>query len=247
MTFKGVFFDLYGTLLIYGDLVAGWADWLSALHESLQGHGQIVDPTLLATHCDGFFGKAAPPDRGDGLTVYERRIEALCHELGISAARSRVHRAATATIEAWEKHISLDPDAVSVLKALSPHKTLALVSNYDHPPHIRALLAQRGLAPYFQAVVVSGDVAVAKPDPRIFALAVRQTGLRPHEVVYVGDTSEDVQGARAAGLVPVRIRRAGLPDEHLASDFHTSESAAKMRVVDEVEVIHTLPELLEIV
>ena len=31
MTFKGVFFDLYGTILVYGDVQAAWVDWLAEI------------------------------------------------------------------------------------------------------------------------------------------------------------------------------------------------------------------------
>jgi hypothetical protein len=36
MAYQGVFFDLYGTLLIYGDMTAAWADWLSDLHSGCE-------------------------------------------------------------------------------------------------------------------------------------------------------------------------------------------------------------------
>ena len=39
MEVKGIFFDLYGTLMIYGDMVRAWEDWFSAIHESLVRHG----------------------------------------------------------------------------------------------------------------------------------------------------------------------------------------------------------------
>ena len=65
------------------------------------------------------------------------------------------------------------------------------------------------LRPFFDAVVVSGDVGVKKPDPAIFAPALEQTGLATDEALFVGDSPEDdVAGARAAGLRPVLIRRA---------------------------------------
>jgi putative hydrolase of the HAD superfamily len=248
MAYKGVFFDLYGTLLIYGDPSSAWADWLSALHERLTQSGNAVTRALLASRCEGFFGKPAPPDQGDGFSIYERRINALCEELGVPADRSLLREAAANTIEAWERHISLDPDALPLLRELHPRKTLALVSNYDHPSHIYALLADHGLGPFFQAVVVSGEVGVAKPDPEIFFLALRQTGLQPNEVVYIGDTADDVRGARAAGLFPVRVRRAEQHDERLVSDYTESTQHPAVEAPAEHEtVIRALPELIRIV
>ena len=57
-------------------------------------------------------------------------------------------------------------------------------------------------------VIDSHVVGVAKPDPRIFevALARAGAGIRPSEVVHVGDMlSTDVAGARAAGITPIHF------------------------------------------
>ena len=75
-------------------------------------------------------------------------------------------------------------------------------------PRRRYLVAGLALRPFFDAVVVSGDVGVKKPDPAIFTPALEQTGLTTDEALFVGDSPEDdVAGARAAGLQPVLIRR----------------------------------------
>jgi HAD superfamily hydrolase (TIGR01509 family) len=50
-------------------------------------------------------------------------------------------------------------------------------------------------------VIASTDVGACKPDPRIFAEAVRRTGVQPSEVLHVGDSwTWDVEGARASGM-----------------------------------------------
>ena len=57
-------------------------------------------------------------------------------------------------------------------------------------------------------VIDSHVVGVAKPDPRIFevALARAGAGIRPSEVAHVGDMlSTDVAGARAAGVTPIHF------------------------------------------
>ena len=50
-------------------------------------------------------------------------------------------------------------------------------------------------------VVASTDVGACKPDPRIFAEAVRQAGVAAAEVLHVGDSwAWDVEGARGCGM-----------------------------------------------
>jgi len=53
----------------------------------------------------------------------------------------------------------------------------------------------------FRDVVVSGDERLTKPDPRIYALAMRRFGLATGEAVFIDDRPENVEGGAAAGLV----------------------------------------------
>ncbi len=63
----------------------------------------------------------------------------------------------------------------------------------------------------FAAVVISGEVGVAKPDPSIFGLAVDALGIGRENVWHVGDSLRtDVGGARAAGLTAVWLNRDGV-------------------------------------
>ena len=98
-----------------------------------------------------------------------------------------------------------DPEAEAAL-ALCHEVGLraGVVSNSNGS--IRATMERLGLARYLDFVIDSGEVGVEKPDPRIFARALAEAGLRPSEAVYVGDLySIDVLGARAAGMDAVLL------------------------------------------
>jgi putative hydrolase of the HAD superfamily len=245
MTFKGVFFDLYGTLLVYGDMQAAWTDWLTAFYKSLTPHGLIVPKESFAALCDGFFTKPAPPAQKDGLTPYERRIKAMCQELGLDIGDLQIQKTADLTIEAWDKHTSLDPEVKSVLSTLRRTRTIGLITNYDHPPHVYLLLTKLGLAALFDVVVVSGEVGVEKPDPRIFEMTLQQVNLKPREVVYVGDTGDDVHGALGAGLCPILIRREGAASGEDFGDFKVDQQPGGRVAIDGVETISKLSDLVE--
>ena len=61
-----------------------------------------------------------------------------------------------------------------------------------------------GVTGYFDTVSWSEEMGVEKPDPRIFARALERIGAARDEAVYIGDSFEaDVQGARAAGILPI--------------------------------------------
>jgi putative hydrolase of the HAD superfamily len=76
---------------------------------------------------------------------------------------------------------------------------LAVVSNSDGTVE-RSLTAQ-GLRPYFELVVDSAVVGIAKPDPRIFTYALTEMRCEPDLALHVGDMYfADVAGARSAGI-----------------------------------------------
>lgn len=244
MNRKGVFFDLYGTLLIFSDMDGAWLAWRKALYDLLLERGLSLSAEEFAPYGDELFLRPVPPLANDGLTLYERQLQALCHDLHLPVSRQDLATVATTTINTWQQWIALDPEAPAVLAALQQDRQLALISNFDHPPHAHAILADLGLLPFFQAVVISGDVGVRKPDPRIFSFALDQTGLKPEEVVYVGDSVEDVQGARAAGLYPIRIRRRLLSQtsgENLFADHDQQDAFVGVPVISHLrELVHLL-------
>jgi len=83
--------------------------------------------------------------------------------------------------------------------------------------------------------VISGDVGVTKPDPRIFEPALKEAGMQACEVVYVGDTAEDVIGARGAGLIPILIRRQIGGTDPRTLDFSESSDPESPGYVDGVD------------
>lgn len=86
---------------------------------------------------------------------------------------------------------------------------LAVLSNWG--PWLRDVLAYESLLDRFETVVVSGEVGVAKPDPRIYHRALDELDLEPGpHVAYVGDdVGNDIAPSRALGLTAVLIDRAG--------------------------------------
>jgi putative hydrolase of the HAD superfamily len=85
---------------------------------------------------------------------------------------------------------------------------LAVVSNWDVSLH--DVLERTELRERVDAVVISAEVGVAKPDPAIFRTALERLGASAGDAVHVGDSVEhDIAGARAAGLEAVFVARNG--------------------------------------
>ena len=80
----------------------------------------------------------------------------------------------------------------------------ALVSNsWGHGRYDREAFPE-----LFDAVVISGEVGLHKPQPEIFLLAAKQIGTEPSECVFVDDLRENCAGAEAVGMTAVLHRGA---------------------------------------
>jgi putative hydrolase of the HAD superfamily len=63
-------------------------------------------------------------------------------------------------------------------------------------------------ADLFDAVVISGEVGLNKPEPEIFRLGAERIGLEPAECVFVDDLKENCAGAEAIGMTAILHRGA---------------------------------------
>jgi putative hydrolase of the HAD superfamily len=60
----------------------------------------------------------------------------------------------------------------------------------------------------FEAVVISGDVGMHKPEPAIYMLGAERLGLRTGDCVFVDDLRENCQGAEEVGMTAILHRGA---------------------------------------
>jgi 2-haloacid dehalogenase len=56
---------------------------------------------------------------------------------------------------------------------------------------------------WFEGVVISGEVGVAKPDPAIYRIAIERLALEPERTLFVDDMPVNVEAARACGIEAV--------------------------------------------
>jgi putative hydrolase of the HAD superfamily len=96
----------------------------------------------------------------------------------------------------WE----LLPDVHALLLELSRLKIrLGVISNFDR--RLYAILGYLGVLDAFEHIIISSEIGVRKPSPRIFRIAAQRFNVETNEMLHVGDESEsDLNGARAAGL-----------------------------------------------
>ena len=58
----------------------------------------------------------------------------------------------------------------------------------------------------FDAVVISGEVGVHKPQPEIYRLGAERIGVDPHDCIFVDDLRQNISGAEAVGITGVLHR-----------------------------------------
>jgi putative hydrolase of the HAD superfamily len=195
---EAVFFDVDDTLVDY-DRAAR-----AAFHETF---GPDQDFALWLEASDPHFARYG---RGevDFQQMREDRTADFLERLGRQVGRAEVVQIERGRFELTGRSYQLFDDALPCLQALRERGLrLGLITN-NEPVHQRGKLAHVGLADGFDAVVISGEVGVAKPDPAIFAHACAAVGVAPEHALHVGDRLElDAIAAVAAGLTGVWLDR----------------------------------------
>lgn len=191
-----VLVDLYDTLV--------WSEW-SILRERLAeetgAEKRRLAQAFVATREArgmGAFGSA----EGDTRAVLEA--------VGLQPTDAEIARIASIEREVLVDGagVMLYEDSIPALRALRGRgiKT-AIVSNCDHLT--RPIVERLGLAEEVDAVILSFEVGVMKPDPAIYLSALDRVGARPDRAAFVDDQPGYVEGAEAVGMASFFIMRDG--------------------------------------
>jgi putative hydrolase of the HAD superfamily len=208
---RAVLLDALGTLVElpapWPALVAELAARGAAIDESQARLALRAEMTYYRAHHDEATGAAELDDLRDRCTEVLRAALPE-HARAVPGLRSAL--LAALRFRAY-------PEAPGVLAQLRDMGIArVIVSNWD--VSLRGVLDDTGLAPLVDAAVISAEVGVAKPDPRIFARALEVAGVSAAEALHVGDTAEaDLAGARAAGIRALHLDRSGADREALTS------------------------------
>lgn len=96
------------------------------------------------------------------------------------------------------------PGARRVLRALEREFDLALVTSGNRR-RVRRQLRAFGLSRKFGACVCCEDAPRRKPHPAPLQLAISRLRAEPEECVYIGDTPDDIEMARRAGVRAIAV------------------------------------------
>ena len=203
-----VLFDLYGTLV---DI---WTDeWDYSTYGTLSQFLSYFEiyyapDDLLAKYQEKSAQKmmAYPGPYGE-IDVFQVFEEILAEGWRRQPERAMVVWLARLYRSLTRRRFGLFEDTIPVLEELDGKYQLGIVSDAQwvfSEPEIRML----GLNKFFDTIILSSKYFVRKPDPQIYAHALRASRTDPSQAIYVGnDPQTDVAGPQAIGMPVVLIDR----------------------------------------
>lgn len=197
---RAVVFDLYNTLL-----PGGSRDARDACSREM-AHALGVDPQHFA---DLFRASASERFRGE-LGDLAQTLRALAERLGARPSEAAVRLAAVTRTNFIRRLLWPPAQTLSTLDALRARGIkLGLLSNCSVETAV--LWSRQPLSTRFDAVGLSCQVGLAKPDPGFFLKICGELGEVPTECLYVGD-GEDNELAAAAALGMRAVRTTQFAD-----------------------------------
>lgn len=144
---------------------------------------------------------------GNGADIMMQR--ALTWALGRAPQPQEQHDARTLFDKYYADTVTpgttLFPHVVETLKKLqATGLPLAIVTNKP-TPFVAPLLASLGIEDAFSLIIGGDDVAAKKPHPAALFLVLGKFGLLQHQLLFVGDSRNDIQAAQAAGVPNVAM------------------------------------------
>lgn len=125
-------------------------------------------------------------------------------------------------------------DVEPVLDRLIGQLPMGLLTN-GLPCLQRDKIAGSNLAPYFDAIVIAGDLGVRKPDPLVFQHALRRLRVEPQNAIMVGNgLKTDIAGAQRCGIPSVLVNRPDPhgPDDSIIPDYRIDRLTELFSILD---------------
>lgn len=186
-TVRGLAFDLDGTLV---NSAPGLSQALDRAMQSqgLPEPGEALLTTWIGNGADKVIERAL---RWANVDPSPERMQ---------SARKQFDIAYAETVDAGSQLYAGVKDTLHALAARNV--PMALVTNKP-TPFVAPLLRSLGIDAYFTLVLGGDDVPCKKPHPAPLYLVLGKLGLRANELLFVGDSRNDIQAAQAAGCPSV--------------------------------------------
>ncbi len=205
-----VIFDVHSTLIDQGDVDA----WLTLALERSQLSLPDDQQAAVAAYLDRVWENARVFDPNSERDLSSEAHQRVFHQLlaqGPSIPADLSTALYATMLGTWRAY----DDAVPTLRALKDLGTrIALLSNAE--PALRSVIDREGLGALADAVVLSCDIGVVKPNLAAFTAALESIDSTPGQTLMVGDSGNDDVGGTALGLRTLILPRTRGPVHGLA-------------------------------
>lgn len=202
---RAIGFDLFNTLITLEPPTLNRA--MGSMIHSLRDNGFFIEDTPFVDAYEKATLMYIEKSRRNGRETHNRYwISAALGALGYPTLPydPRIDRAVDAYFSDFFHGCCLIPGTKEMLEVLKPNYRLGLLTNFTHPPAVRRVIDALGLCPFFEGVLISGELGYRKPHPSVFSNLIDLLGAKRHHILYVGDDPEpDIIGAQRSGLQPV--------------------------------------------
>jgi putative hydrolase of the HAD superfamily len=135
-------------------------------------------------------------DLDQGVTLPREYWNLIARDAGVEWSPARVQQLWAADIRSW---ISVEPGTVQLLAELHAGGTrIALLSNagFDFSDPFR----YSPMADFFEAIFVSAELGLIKPDPEIYRVTAGELGIALEQMVFIDNKKINVDAATALGV-----------------------------------------------
>ena len=98
----------------------------------------------------------------------------------------------------------IDQEILDFLRSLKPNYKVGLISNaWDG---LRDFIVREKFDDAFHHMIISAEVGVAKPVPKIYHIALEQFGVSPNEAIFVDDFIENIESCEKIGMKGIHFK-----------------------------------------
>lgn len=205
---RGVIFDIDGTLVDSNDAHA--RSWVETFAEA--GYSvpfDVVRPLI------GMGGDKLLP-RTVGIKHDSREGKKL------SERRSEIFR------EKYLPRLRPLEGSRALVERVRADGLMPVVATSAKDEELNGLLKAAEVAGLMEEKATASDAKRSKPDPDIVEAAIERAGIRPDELVMIGDTPYDVEAATRAGVRTIGFRSGGWKDEDLSGAVEIYDGPAHL-------------------
>jgi putative hydrolase of the HAD superfamily len=232
---KGIFFDLYGTLI---DILTDENDpWVySTLSRYLSYRDIKIGPKeLKKTYFEDIQSHLKQSNQTYPEVDVYKIFSNMMHRYGSKQyPKSAIIDTAVLFRSLTMRRFEVFQGVYEVLESLLEKYELALISDaqwvFTEPE-----MAMLGLTQFFKVRILSSRFGFKKPDVRLFEIAMKKLMIQPEGSVYIGDNPpKDLIGAKKAGMKFILFRSEYKPNNDFQPDGHFNDYSELLKILEEM-------------